>query len=245
MLMYAEKITHVGENLRQLNMATKIMCIADIHGSRSEILKCRKIAISDNIDTFLILGDFPGYGEFRDQNKSIEEIVSILNMLKDFEILAIPGNCDPRNAIEVFEEFNANLHENIRVMGNVSIVGLGGSVPTPFGTPFEMEESEIYDRLRKLVDRVETERFILALHNPPFDTECDLIVDGAHIGSRSVRSIIEEFQPSLALSSHVHESGGKRDRIGKTEIVNIGPLMNGKYAIIEINREHNVRLIQI
>jgi len=226
-------------------MATRIMCIADIHGNRSRIVKCKEIAISSNIDTFLILGDFPGYGEFRDHNKSIEEIRSILNILKDFEILAIPGNCDPRNAIRVFEEFNANLHENIRVIGNVSIAGLGGSGSTPFGTPFEMEESEIYNRLRNLVDRIETERFILALHNPPFDTECDLIIDGVHIGSRSVRRIIEEFQPSLTLSSHVHESGGKKDRIGKTEIVNIGPLMNGKCAIIEINKEHNIRLMQI
>jgi len=223
----------------------KIICIADIHGNREAIKNVKEFAISRGIERFIILGDFPGYESFKDEGENLEEIKDVLNMLKNFKVLAIPGNCDHPRAVDVFNEFNVNLHEKIIVMDDLSLVGLGGSTPTPFGTPFEIGEEEIYNKLKKLIESVETDRFILALHNPPFNTECDATADGVHIGSVSIRKIVEEFQPSLVLSSHVHESGGKTDKIGNSVIANIGPLMHNRIGILDINGDIKIELMKI
>jgi Icc-related predicted phosphoesterase len=64
------------------------------------------------------------------------------------------------------------------------------------------------------------------IHCPPFETRCDVLFDGQHIGSVAVRRWIEQRQPLLTLHGHIHESprvsGGFFDRIGKTTVVNPG-----------------------
>ena len=92
-------------------------------------------------------------------------------------------------------------------------------------------------------DPAKTENFVLALHCPPRDTNCDMIGDGTHVGSTSVRKIAEKFQPDLLLCSHVHESGGNEDTIGKTRIANIGMLSEGRIGVIE--REDNKICIKL
>ncbi len=42
-----------------------------------------------------------------------------------------------------------------------------------------------------------------------------------HVGSTAVRTIIERYQPLVAVHGHIHESSGK-DKIGKTECFNPG-----------------------
>ena len=63
-------------------------------------------------------------------------------------------------------------------------------------------------------------------HTPPRDTLCDRVRSGAHAGSRALRRFIERHQPPLVLSGHIHESprvsGGYRDQIGRTVVVNPG-----------------------
>jgi len=72
----------------------------------------------------------------------------------------------------------------------------------------------------------EPERTIAVIHCPPFETRCDVLFDGQHIGSVAVRHWIERRQPLLTLHGHIHESpcvsGGFFDRIGKTTVVNPG-----------------------
>ena len=67
---------------------------------------------------------------------------------------------------------------------------------------------------------------VAVVHAPPFDTHCDVLYDGRHIGSKSVRRWIEKHQPRLTLHGHIHESpklsGTFFDRIGTTTIINPG-----------------------
>ena len=75
---------------------------------------------------------------------------------------------------------------------------------------------------------------ILVTHQPAWGTNVDLQASMRHKGSRSVRSYIENHQPLLAVSGHIHEAYGT-DQIGSTLLVNPGPFRNGRYAIIDIN----------
>jgi len=67
---------------------------------------------------------------------------------------------------------------------------------------------------------------VAVIHSPPFNTKCDVLFDGRHIGSNAVRSWIEKHQPRLALHGHIHESPRLSrsfcDRIGSTVVINPG-----------------------
>lgn len=210
-----------------------------------ELERVAKFARENRINSVIVLGDLSGYGRFRNFEMNREDANHILEILNGFEILAIPGNCDSIPTIKFFEKKEVSLHEKIRVVDSISIAGFGGSSPTPFETPFELSESEIYDKLKKLLNGVKTEKTILVLHSPPKNTNCDITGNGSHVGSESVRKIIEEFQPNLVVSSHVHESAGTKDMIGDTEIVNIGPISGGNVGIIEIGTEIKIELMKI
>ena len=69
-------------------------------------------------------------------------------------------------------------------------------------------------------------RTVAVIHTPPFNTKCDVLFDGRHIGSKAVRGWIERVQPRLTLHGHIHESPKLSraffDRIGETLVVNPG-----------------------
>jgi Icc-related predicted phosphoesterase len=67
---------------------------------------------------------------------------------------------------------------------------------------------------------------VAVMHSPPFETRCDVLFNGEHIGSRAIRRWIERHQPLLTLHGHIHESpkqsGSFFDRIGSTVVINPG-----------------------
>ena len=74
---------------------------------------------------------------------------------------------------------------------------------------------------------------LFVTHAPPYGTKTDLLPSGDHAGSTSIRKIIEEFQPTLNVCGHIHESRGV-DKIGKTKVVNPGELSEGYGCLIDI-----------
>ena len=76
------------------------------------------------------------------------------------------------------------------------------------------------------------------MHQPPKDTCCDIVSAGFHVGSPLLRQFIEQVQPLIVVTGHIHESAGI-DHIGRTVVVNPGSLAEGKYAVVELIRENN------
>ena len=70
-------------------------------------------------------------------------------------------------------------------------------------------------------------------HQPPYDTINDQVSPGVHVGSKSIRKFIEERQPLICFTGHIHEGTGI-DHIGNTAIVNPGPAGKGSYVLTEI-----------
>lgn len=218
----------------------KILCIADIHGDLEGVRAARRYAEQKGIKDILILGDFPGHGVFHNIVMSMGEIRMVLGELKGLNILAIQGNCDPQNTPELLEEYSANLHEKVKDIQGVKIVGFGGSNITPFGTPSEYSETEIYEKLKRLMPC--GGKTILAVHCPPSESLCDRTASNTHAGSSAIRRIIEEFQPDLAVCSHIHEAGGSSDTIGRTQVANIGRLATGRIGTIDIGGDIDISL---
>jgi Icc-related predicted phosphoesterase len=147
-------------------------------------------------------------------------------------VLALSGNLDRREVIPFLEQDGVALHGKGLVKGGVGIFGCGGSNITPFGTPTELSEDEIYATLRAGYDFVRDVRpLLMVCHTPPFDTKCDRIRSGQPVGSTAARQFIEEVKPEVCISGHVHESAGV-DRIGPTQIFNAGPFKGGGYVVV-------------
>ncbi|ODS43056.1 MAG: hypothetical protein MSIBF_00740 [Candidatus Altiarchaeales archaeon IMC4] len=205
----------------------KILCIADIHGDAAAAKNAARFAQENKIGRIIVAGDFCVYG-IGDGERLVQakEMLEVLG-----HVLAIPGNCDCRNLVEFLDESGMNLHRKVMNLGGMDFAGFGGSSPTPFNSPIVFSEEEIYKNLRQLMETA-GKGAIMICHVPPYGTKCDKTNFGTHVGSTSLRRIIEEYKPTLCVSSHVHECGGATDEIGETKIVNIGKLSEGRAIII-------------
>lgn len=151
----------------------------------------------------------------------------------------IPGNDDPWSVDAVLASGRSveACDQQVKMLGPHEMVSFGFSNRTPWETPRELGEDEIYSRLRRLADRLEApQRAIFNIHVPPYESSLDTalevdeelryVMKGGRphevpTGSPAVRQIIEEVQPLLSLHGHIHESKGVA-RIGRTVAINPG-----------------------
>jgi uncharacterized protein len=210
----------------------KVMAVADLHGDMTALSKLTRSMRGREIDYVLLLGDYSR--DYKDEAQNKADALEVLDILSGFKVKALPGNCDHRSIVDIFESKGASLNNTVITEPEATIIGLGGSNVTPFNTPFEYSEEQIAQALRNLYDNVdEGSRLIVASHAPPKDTKCDVIQSGLHVGSSALRQFIEEKKPDLVLCSHIHESGGQEDTIGKTRIVNVGRISDGRAFLVE------------
>lgn len=196
--------------------------ISDIHRSRVVLEKLKEL--TDKSDILIISGDVTTFGDisyFREFMKSVSEL-----RIKTFYV---PGNNDkPYFSVPSGVE---NIDGVKTSYSGITFGGLGGSPPTPFNTPYEIEEEQLRTRLDRLgyVD-------VLVSHSPPINTPSDRLDSGGHAGSSSVAEYIARIKPRLVLCGHVHEAVAKI-RLGDSLVVNPGAAVSRRYAKIKINDE--------
>ncbi|HST43463.1 MAG TPA: hypothetical protein VLK58_28310 [Conexibacter sp.] len=151
----------------------------------------------------------------------------------------MPGNDDPHGVDLSIEQAGKVEACDGRVVrfGDHTMVSVGWANRTPFDSPRELSEEELYARICALAEEAgEMTRCIFNLHVPPYDSQLDtapaldenlaVVMSGSApklipVGSTAVRDAIERYQPLLSLHGHVHESPGAT-RIGRTLAINPG-----------------------
>lgn len=216
----------------------KIIAFGDIHMAA---YMAGRIPSITEADLVIATGDLTNYGHTKDAK-------SVLNELLGFNrnLLAMIGNLDNLEINDYLEELGMNLHRQARLLDRkVCLIGIGGSNPTPFGTPAEFSEEKISEMLAEAheqgqeyislttPDKGRNVPVILVSHVPPKGTGVDRLRSGKHVGSGAVRTYIEKYQPDLCITGHIHEARGE-DRIGKTHIINPGALIQGGWAEINL-----------
>lgn len=174
---------------------------------------------------------------------------------KNSEIYTIMGNDDFRANLIVLENAERDkilksIHnKSIKLNKNLNIAGYSFVNPTPFRLKdwekpdfeddkgpaqlfpeeirsVEKEKGTIKADLEKLKKLSNPKKTIYVMHTPPFNTKLDLITTGTHVGSKSIRNLIEKEKPFLTLHGHIHESpqmsGSWQDKIGDTICINVG-----------------------
>lgn len=209
----------------------KILAISDLHGKIHPGLD--NYLKNNKIDLIVISGDITHFGPPELAQDLLDQMGSY-----NIPLIAIPGNCDPQGIHVCLENCKAlNVHAKSLSLKNIGICGFGGSNPTPFDTPIEFGEVEIYEELDKLLLEMKDQDVkILITHAPPYNTQADKLFTGEHVGSKSIREIIEKYKPDLNICGHIHEAQSV-DTILKTIVVNPGQLSDGSACLINIGDE--------
>jgi Icc-related predicted phosphoesterase len=211
----------------------KIVAIPDMHGSAKGLDRLSKDL--SKAEVVLLAGDLTNFGG---QKEAADIVVEVRRYAKN--IYAVPGNCDYSDVINYLTEQGINLHGKGVVINGFALIGVGGSLPAPGHTPLEYSEKELEDLLNQaLSDVPDDSPLILMAHQPPINTNIDQVAPGRHVGSKAVRTFIENYQPLICFSGHIHEGVGI-DSIGKTKLINPGHLRTGGYAYAEVGESIHV-----
>ena len=151
------------------------------------------------------------------------------------------GNDDLPVVGEILAQSEYLIYPNEKIIAiddKHEMASVGYSNMTPWNCPGDISEDELLSKLEETTSgltRPETSLF--NFHCPPCDTQIDVapkldkdlrpvLTPGgepemSHVGSTSVRKMIEKFQPLAGLHGHIHEARGF-SQIGKTVCFNPG-----------------------
>lgn len=111
---------------------------------------------------------------------------------------------------------------------------VGGGLPSPMRTPYEVPE-ELYAQRVAALGEVD----VLCSHLPPAVPELcyDTVARRFERGSSVLLDAIRRTQPRYALFGHVHQPLARRIRVGRTECVNVGHFAStGAPYLLELTR---------
>jgi Icc-related predicted phosphoesterase len=159
------------------------------------------------------------------------------------DVFVMPGNDDPWGCDAILENAShvTACDDRVVQVGPHEMISCSWANRTPWKSPRELDEDQLYERIKKMADQLESpSTAIFNLHVPPFDSGLDranevnedltLAYTGGQpreipVGSKAVRQIIEDYQPLLSVHGHIHESRAEA-YIGRTLAINSGSEYN-------------------
>jgi hypothetical protein len=198
----------------------------DIHERIEAVERIDAVNLADGV---FLSGDLTNVGT-REEAGRIVSAVAAMNP----RVLAQIGNMDTPVVERVLNEQGINVHAKVRDLGGgVCLAAVGYSTPTPFGTPSEVEEGQICQWARDVLEEAGSfGQVIFMVHTPPRASVVDKLPSGAHVGSPGVRTLIEKYQPAIVVTGHIHEGAGE-ERIGRSHVLNPGAFAHGGYVRID------------
>ncbi|OGK11204.1 MAG: hypothetical protein A2Y63_01410 [Candidatus Riflebacteria bacterium RBG_13_59_9] len=213
----------------------RLLVGADLHNNaRAKIWFC-DLATSLNPDAVVFLGDFVTFEPMEFARSVMRDLASL-----GVPVIAIPGNCDPREVLLDMDRIEGitNAHNRAIQLGGLKFVGKGGSITCPTPTPFEEPDEGFVRTLEPLIEGAN----VLVLHQPAQGFR-DHINGVGNVGSASLQRLITTYRPPLVLSGHIHEAKGMDVR-EHSIFVNPGALLDMNAAIIDIDGKIQVEFKQ-
>ncbi len=200
----------------------KILVFSDVHTNAQALRELgRKIR---EVDLAVCAGDMSDFG------RGLENTIKIMESWGK-PILVIHGNHEEEGETEALVRATRNLqwfHAAEVSVNGLSFVGWGGggfAREDPMLEGFAAELEPIASR-------------ILVFHGPPYGTAIDMSAwSGSHMGCRTRRAVIEQLQPAVVIAGHMHECFGQASKIGKTLVMNPGPIG----VVLELQAKPNAK----
>ncbi len=192
----------------------RLVVLGDIHNEDVEVPKG---------DLIIIAGDFTFKGP-------VEFAEEFLNKIEG-RVLAIPGNMDTKDVLDLLERRGISLHRKTVEINGITFFGFGGSSTTPFNTPLEFDDEEIERQISGF------KADVAVFHDTPygfFDW-----VNGRSVGSMAIRRWIESVKPKIVFCAHIHEHEGVA-KLEETLIVKVPPANKGRCVIVDFEDFTNI-----
>lgn len=208
----------------------RIGYIVDVHGAYERVREV--LARIGDVDVLIVGGDITTAGTPDEAERAIADWQARVPRL-----YALAGNMDSREIDRRLADIGVALDARGVEMEDAGFFGVSAAPVSPLRTPYEIADDELEQRIARGYAEVSGARVVVFCpHAPPARTACDRLASGEHVGSEVIRAFVEREQPDLVLCGHIHESRGS-DRIGRTQVVNPGPVAAGHYATVEIAGE--------
>lgn len=196
----------------------KILAAGDFHGDSKVTKKLAEKAKKEDVDLVVLTGDITGLVETEDIIKPF--------LKNGKRVIFVPGNWDDELTANFLSKLYGvkNLDDNYVVYGDgkIGIFGVGSA------GVLSLNEDRTFNKLKKDFQKIKNlEKKIMISHIHAKGTKSEF---SGFEGSSGIRKAIDEFQPDIFLSGHIHEGEGLRERIGRTRVYNVGK----KGRIIEI-----------
>lgn len=212
----------------------RLLLLSDLHGQHSTLYQLEDALAA--ADLIVVCGDFTEFGGKADMESMLEPFSAYFGKMG-----AVGGNCDRHAARLALEAAGVSVDGRHRRIvgpeGVVSLVGAGGGILRNGLTPFERRDAELHEAFEAAIRSLDEAgegrpNLIAATHTPPHDTDADLR-NGAHVGSRALRHMLDALSPLVWACGHIHESRSV-SRVGSSLLVNPGPLREGYYAEAQV-----------
>ena len=212
----------------------KLLLISDLHGHLDNLQKLE--GEIKGADAVLFAGDFSKFQKPETGLPCAEKMRELCPNL-----FAVLGNCDEPELLESIENLDISVQRSLASFGGLVIAGSGGGSKFTGETPNERDEDDLqadFDVIKNsgLDEEGQWGNLILISHNPPKAQGVDSPAANVHAGSQIFADFIAKTKPLAVLCGHIHEGCGV-ESIGDTVVVNPGPLCEGNYAVMELQKE--------
>ncbi|MEL7117450.1 MAG: metallophosphoesterase family protein [Pseudomonadota bacterium] len=192
----------------------KILAFSDLHHNRAKA----EALVAASRDADLVIGA----GDFCNHRQGLPEAMNLLAGI-EAPLVVVPGNAESADELrDAAHKGTTVLHGDDTEIDGVTFFGMGYAVPeTPFKDwSCDLSESEA-DAMLSRCEGAD----IMVLHSPP-KNHGDRTSTGLILGSIAIATAIERIQPTYAVFGHIHDSWGYRGKIGRTQLMNLGPTPN-------------------
>ena len=212
----------------------KLLLISDLHGHLDNLQKLE--GEIKGADAVLFAGDFSKFQKPETGLPCAEKMRELCPNL-----FAVLGNCDEPELLESIEKLDISAQRSLASFEGLVIAGSGGGSKFTGETPNERDEDDLqadFDVIKNsgLDEEGQWGNLILISHNPPKAQKIDSPAPNVHAGSQIFADFIAKTKPLAVLCGHIHEGCGV-ESIGDTVVVNPGPLCEGNYAVMELQKE--------
>ena len=213
----------------------RIAYVVDVHDRFDAVGDA--VARTGPVDVLVVGGDITTFGTPDDAERAVEGWRPLAPRL-----LAVAGNCDSPEIDARLVELGVSLDGHGVEIDGVGFFGASAAPHSPLHTPYEVPDEELGRRAAAGLAEIDGVPVrIFCPHAPPYDTACDRLRSGQHVGSQALRMFVDREQPDLLLCGHIHEARGIDD-VGRTRVVNPGPVASGHYALVEVGENVSVEL---
>ena len=181
----------------------RILAAADIHGDIEIAKHLAEKARKGKVDLVVLAGDINGFIE--GDGKILEPFIK-----EKQKIAFVPGNRESRKEKLALKTFAKNISNYYISYGDVGIIG------TDWKADLEYADLQM---LKLNFKKMKPRKKILVSHWHASGTLAEF---SGFKGDKLLRRAVEELEPDVLISAHIHEAEGIEDKIGKTRIIQVG-----------------------